>query len=285
MVGPRHGALSVATAGYYANVLLKRLIVVGTVLSAFGCMGSGLPPSVWPPSNFRIVVEELQTVGMSAHILRRWQVDASGLVIYGTSSKPLVDPESGASWPVFDRLSIYRLEPKCVRALSRRLDRLGISEIVVPSSAVAIGEGPGLSVQWQAFGSKRVLPSNGRLRGPMAEIMAVIASHLPPGEAFQVEMTRPIAPVLHGVPTPGLGGLDALQAYQELIAQDPEDEQFIIAAYALACSVGEREQAEQLLASWQRLKRSQPRPIGFQDDPEQTIDARIKSLSSLLPKR
>ena len=45
------------------------------------------------------------------------------------------------------------------------------------------------------------------------------------------------------------------------------------------------EQAEQLLASWQRLKRSQPRPIGFQDDPEQTIDARIKSLSSLLPKR
>ena len=143
MVGPRHGALSVATAGYYANVLLKRLIVVGTVLSAFGCMGSGLPPSVWPPSNFRIVVEELQTVGMSAHILRRWQVDASGLVIYGTSSKPLVDPESGASWPVFDRLSIYRLEPKCVRALSRRLDRLGISEIVVPSSAVAIGGGPG----------------------------------------------------------------------------------------------------------------------------------------------
>ncbi len=248
-------------------------------------MGSGLSPSVWPPSNFRIVVEELQTVGMSAHILRRWQVDASGLVIYGTSSQPLVDPDSGASWPVFDRLSVYRLEPKCVRALSRRLDRLGISEIVVPSSAVASGEGPGLSVQWQAFGSKRVLPSYGRLRGPMAEIMAVIASHLPPGEAFEVEMTRPIVSVLHGVPTPGLGGIDALKAYRELIAQDPEDEQLIIAAYALACSVGEREQAEQLLASWQWLKRSEPSLIGFQDDPGQALDARIKSLSNLLPKR
>ena len=98
-------------------------------------------------------------------------------------------------------------------------------------------------------------------------------------------MTRPIVSVLHGVPTPGLGGADALKAYLELIVQDPEDEQLVIAAYALACSLGEREQAEELLASWQHLKRSEPNLIGFQDDPDRTLDARFRSLSSLLPKR
>ena len=267
---------------YDAGVLSKRVLVVILCLLVSGCVGSGLPPTVWPPKNFRLVVEESQTDGPYLHVVRRFQVDATGVVVYGTSSQPLLDVATPASWPVFDRLSIYRLEPKCVRALARRLDQLGISDLVVPASAVATGGGPSLTVHWQAFASRRVLPSHGRLRGPMAEILSVIASHLPPGEAFATEMSRPTVPVLRGAPAPAKDAAAALAAFQERIAVDPDDDDLVLIAYALACSVADRDQAEKLLARWQQLKRSQPRAPGFWDDPNSTLEVRTKSLASML---
>ena len=258
------------------------LIAISAVLLA-GCVGNGLPPSVWPPNNFRLVVEEVQREGASVHVIRRIQVVADGTVIYGTSSAPLVDVETGVSWPVFDRLSVYRLEPDCVRVLARRIARLGISDFVVPASAVGQGVGPGLTLQWQAFGSQRIVPSSGRLRGPMAEIMAVVASYLPPGEAFATEMSRPIVPVLRGVPKPKVGVAEALLAFNERIREDPDDSELVLAAYALACSAGEWQHAEILLERWQQLERSKPRKPGFSDNAGSGIEARTKSLKSFLP--
>ena len=261
------------------------LIAISGVLLAC-CVGNGLPPSVWPPSNFRLVVEEVQREGASAHVIRRIQVVADGTVIYGTSSKPLVDAETGASWPVFDRLSIYRLEPKCVRALARRIDRLGISDFVVPASAVGQGVGqnvgPGLTLQWQAFGSQRMVSSSGPLRGPMAEVMAVIASYLPPGEAFATAMSRPIVPVLRRVPKPKVGAAEALLAFEERIREDPDDSELVLAACALACSAGEWQQAEVLLARWQQLERSKQPRSGFSDNVGSSVEARAKSLKGFI---
>ena len=270
-------------------MLTKWVLIAISTLALAGCVGNGLPPSVWPPKNFRLVVEEVQREGSLAHVIRRLQVVADGTVIYGTSSKPLVDKAAGVSWPVFDRLSIYRLEPKCVRALARRIDRLGISDFVVPASAVGQttgvgqGVGPGLTLQWQAFGSQRIVPSSGRLRGPMAEIMAVVASHLPPGEAFDTEMSRPIVPVLRGVPEPQTGVSEALVAFNERIDEDPEDGSLVLAAYALACAAGERRHAEVLLERWQQLERSKPRSPGFSDDGGSGMAVRLKSLRAFLP--
>ena len=267
-------------------MLSKWVLIAISGVSLAGCVGNGLPPSVWPPNNFRLVVEEVQREGASAHVIRRMQVVADGTVIYGTSSKPLVDAETGASWPVFDRLSVYRLEPKCVRALARRIDRLGISDFVVPASAVGQGVGqdvgPGLTLQWQAFGSQRIVPSSGRLRGPMAEVMAVVASYLPPGEAFATEMSRPIVPVLRQVPKPKVGAVEALRAFKERIREDPDDSELVLAAYALACSASEWRQAEALLERWQQLERSKQRNSGFSDNAGSGIEARIKSLKSFL---
>lgn len=267
------------------GVLSKRVLTCCAAAMLSGCAGVGLPPSVWPPKNFRLVVDEVQREGRSAHVIRRLQVVADGTVIYGTSSKPLVDPVTHASWPVFDRLSIYRLEPKCVRALARRIDRLGINDFVVPASAVAGGsdDSPGLTLSWQAFGSQRVVPSAGRLRGPMAEIMAVVASHLPPGEAFATPMSRPIVPVLRSVPAPAEGAAGALRALNDRIEEDPEDASLVLAAYALACSAGERRNAEMLLERWQQLERARPRAPGFADRGAVDVDARVRSLRVFLP--
>ena len=97
-------------------------------------------------------------------------------------------------------------------------------------------------------------------------------------------MSRPIVPVLNGVPEPAVGAAPALAAFQEQIAADPDDDQLVLAAYALACATGDRPAAEKLLARWQQLKLSRPRAPGFSDDPNNTTEARTKSLARFLPK-
>ena len=245
-------------------MLSKRVLVAISGLLAASCVGEGLPPSVWPPPNFRLVVEELSREGRSAHVVRRFQVNAEGTVIYGTSSQPLVDSGTGASWPVFDRLSVYRLEPKCVRALARRLDRAGIGELVVPAAGAESGSGVGLVVRWRAFEERRDLPSSGRLRGLMADIMAIVSAHLPDGESFEIEQSKPVVTVLRGVPVPVEDAAGALAAYREQLNADPGDEDVLLATYALACSVGERAEAERLLAQWIELKAGES-SSGFED--------------------
>ena len=94
-----------------------------------GCVSEQLPPSIWPPPDFSLTVEEVRLEGRAANVIRRFRVGADGVAVYGTSSQPLVDGATGVSLPVFDRLAVYQLEPDCVRALARRLDRLGITEI------------------------------------------------------------------------------------------------------------------------------------------------------------
>ena len=104
-------------------MLAKRTILLVFALFAVACGGRELAPSIWPPEDFSLVVEETREDGDRMHVIRRLQVDASGLVIYGTSSQPLVDAKTGASLPVLDRLAVYGLEPTSLRFLARKLDR------------------------------------------------------------------------------------------------------------------------------------------------------------------
>lgn len=263
--------------------MLSTRVLIGIAgLLAGACIGDGLRPSVWPPPNFRLVVEEMRRDGESVDVVRRFQVNADGVVIYGTSSRPLVDATSGASWPVFDRLSVYRLEPKCVRGLARRLDRLGIGELVVPAAGSEPATGAGLVVRWRAFEQRRDLPMSGRVRGQLADIMAVISAHLPDGESFDVEMRKPVVTVLRGVPAPVDDAKGALLAYRERLRADPEDEGVLLATYALACSAGERAAAERVLARWVKLK-SEAASAGFADISAAQIQARAEVLAGFLP--
>ena len=264
-------------------MLCKWLLIAIPGLLLAACIGDGLSPSVWPPPNFRLVVEELSGEGRSVHVVRRFQVDAEGTVIYGTSSQPLIDSATGDSWPVFDRLSVYRLEPKCVRALARRIDGIGIGELVIPLSGIEPESVPGLRLRWRAFEQQGYLPSSGRLRGQMAEIMATVSAHLPDGESFQIEMSKPVVTVLRGVPAPVEGAEGALAAYRQRLDVDPGDEEVLLATYALACFVGERSEAERLLEQWTELKAGQQTP-GFGDNPEDTPQARAKVLARFLPQ-
>jgi len=263
-------------------VLLKRVMVGIAALAAFSCTGGGLPPSVWPPPNFSLVVDELRSGADGMHVVRRLHVDADGIVVYGTSSQPLVDGETGASLPVLDRMTVYRLEPKSVRALARKLDRYGIGELVVPVPAAGAA-GPGLSLTWQAFAQKRVLTSSGRLRGGMGEIMALIAAHLPPGEAFDSQMNRPVKPVLRGVPEPVTDAGGALAALREQLERRPDDKVLLLDAFALACRTGDRPLAAELLQRWQAAAQAEVGESGFATDADASPRRRAEVLRRMLP--
>lgn len=247
---------------------------------AAGCVGTDLPPSVWPPPDFALTVEEFHEAGSSLHVARRFHVGADGEVFYGTSSTPLVDAATGTSLPVFDSLSLYRLEPACLRALARRLDRLGIEELPETAPATGAVGADGVAITWRAFGRRRVLTARGRVRGALAEMLAVIAGHLPPEESFDVRIGRAVLPVLRGVPKPARsiqGALDAQLARIERLGRD--DAGVLLQAFALACAAARRDVAEQLLERWQLAVAAHRSGFGIEGDP--VLDAAL--LTRLLP--
>lgn len=263
-------------------MLVKRTILPFFALSAVACSGRELAPSIWPPADFSLLVEELRENGERMHVIRRLQVDASGVVVYGTSSQPLVDEQTGASLPVFDRLAVYALEPTSLRFLARKLDRLGITTMTPPATAVS--DSVGVSITWQAFAQRRVLTSTGRPRGSMGEVLALLASHLPPGESFDTKMTRPVEPVLRGVPAPVQDAGGALAAMIARLGDRQADAGSLLAAFALACHVGDRLEAERLLGRWQAIESDAAGPGGFAADTDRSTAARAEVFRRLIPR-
>ncbi|MAD32761.1 MAG: hypothetical protein CMJ88_03255 [Planctomycetes bacterium] len=263
-------------------MLAKRTILLVFALFAVACGGRELAPSIWPPEDFSLVVEETREDGDRMHVIRRLQVDASGLVIYGTSSQPLVDAKTGASLPVLDRLAVYGLEPTSLRFLARKLDRLGIATMSPPTTAVS--SGLGVAVTWEAFAQRRVLTSTGRPRGALGEVLALLAAHLPPGESFDTKMTRPVVPVLQGVPSPVTDAGGALAALGERLGERPEDAGLLLSSFALACRVGDRSEADRLLDRWQAVASAAAGSAGFAADTDKAVAARAEVFRRLLPR-
>jgi hypothetical protein len=248
------------------------------VLAAGACVSDDLPPSIWPPADFRLVVEQRDVAGGTVHVTRRLVVGPDGVATYGVSSAPLVDPASGLSLPVFDRLAIYALVPICLRALARRLDPLVEQAAVDEGSATAsLAADGGYHLTWRAFGRSFVLAVPKRVRGLQAEIMTVVSAHLPPDESFDVALNRPVVGVLRGVPPPRTDAAGALGAYDELLADGAVADDLLLDAFALACRLGRRDAAERWLARWSEATaddRAEVSPFAEQQtrlEPEQLV--------------
>lgn len=217
-----------------------------------GCASNELAESIWPPADFELTVEEVHVDGGVANVVRRFRARADGIVSYATSARSVVDATTGTALPVFERLSVYQLVPTCIRALARRIDRLGVLELDRVQGERGVVEGPSLVLSWQAFGRRQLITARGRLHGAMAEILAIVTAHLPDGEAFGLpaQEGRTVVSVLRGVPAPRSDAAGALQAHRELLERRPGDRTLLLDAFALACELGRRPEAEDLLAQW-----------------------------------
>lgn len=251
--------------------------------SAVGCTSNALPESIWPPQDFELVVEEVHVESGAAHVVRRFRAQADGVVTYATSSRAVVDATTGTALPVFERLSVYRLVPTSIRALARRIDRCGILELDRVQGERGVVDGPSLVLSWQAFGSRRVITARGRVHGAMAQVLAIVMEHLPAGEAFDLPelAQRTVVPVLRGVPVPRSDAAGALSAHRELLADRPEDRALLLDGFALACDLGRRSVAEELLAKWVQITAAERRQQEQFPEGEPRLTAAV--LERLLP--
>ncbi len=231
---------------------------LGPVVLSIGlaaCHDTSLAPSTWPPPDFELVVEEVAIEAGVANTVRQLRVLGDGVVVYGCASRSCRDPGSGTTLPVFDRLAVYRLVPTSVRALARRLDRLGVTRIDTVQGERGVSVATSLQLTWRAFGEQRRIRAAGRVAGPMAEILAVVQAHMPEGEAFGLPglAERPVTYTLRGVPVPQTDPAGALAACRELLQASPEDEVLLLQAFALACDLGDRSVAATLLDQWSEV--------------------------------
>lgn len=205
------------------------------------------------------MVEEAAIASDAIRIERRFRVRADGVAAYGTATEAVVDPQSGTALPVFDRLAVYELVPTCTRALARRVHLAGVLALD-PQQGQREGEVTvGALLRWRALDQRKTVSSRGRVHGAMAEILAIVGAHFPAGEALATPgvAERGIAPVLRGVPEPAADGAGALQVHLDLSAARPKDAELLLDAFALACKLGRRELAMQLLRRWrEQLERS-----------------------------
>lgn len=247
---------------------------------AVACQSEPLAESIWPPSDFEIQIEEVQLVGSEARVVRRFRAGADGLVAYGTSANAIVDPVTRTLLPVFDRLSVYRLVPMSMRALVRRLDDFGIGQLDRVQGERGAVDGPSLALSWHAFGRGHVITARGRVHGAMAEILALIAAHLPPGEGFALPglADRLVVPVLRGVPEPRTDAAGSLAALAEMLIERPDDSTVMLDAFALACHLIRRDKAEEMLRRWTVVMDKQRPPDMFPEEEPRLVPAVLQRM-------
>ena len=90
------------------------------VACSAACASEDLAPTIWPPADFRVVVDERAQAGDGR---RRIEVAADGVLVYATASASLRTADGAVALPAFDGLSVCQLVPECTRALARKLDR------------------------------------------------------------------------------------------------------------------------------------------------------------------
>lgn len=232
------------------------LVAIASLVS--GCASNELPPTIWPPADFAFEAEQIALAGDGAQVQRRVRVTADGLVVYGTASESLRRRSAGeagsiVALPVFDRLAVYRLEPNCVRAFARRLDRLGLATMAPRQGETTDVECTIVVLQWRAFGAQNRVLVQGRTGGPLAELLGVVTSHLPTGERFDLpgEQARVVEAVLRAVPSPATDLGQAFAVHERLCDEASNASAgLLLDTYVLACANGARARAEQWLTRW-----------------------------------
>lgn len=223
---------------------------------AFGWLAAScetpVPPSIWPPPDFGLTVEQVDHELDAVQVTKRFRVRADGLVVYGTATTSVVGGDPDLHLPVFDRLAVYQLEPQCTRALARRIERCGILDLDPVQGERGTVAGPSVVVAWQALGQRKLLSASGPVHGAMAEILAIVDAYLPEGERLDLPgvADRNLPRVLRGVPGPRADASGALEVHRALLQKNPVDSETALDAFVLACHLGHRQLAEALLAQW-----------------------------------
>jgi hypothetical protein len=256
------------------------------VLSAAvaACVSEQAPvASIWPPPDFRLVLEERGEEAGHSLVHRRFAVGADGVCVYARAAEAdvLEDAPTGTRLPVYRTMCVYQLLDVSTRLLARKVHKRGVLELDAVQGDQHETLGRSLRLFYRAFENERTVVASGQIHGSMARVLSVINTHLPRGEEFLLPgVTAEAEPeILVGVPAPVDDLAGALACHLDLLRTRADDTELLLAAFALACRAGQRETAQALLARWVAATAPATAAAPFQDVPRLTADV----LERLLP--
>lgn len=254
------------------------------LLAALAACASGprQVPSEWPPTDFRLFVEEIGPCADGPLETKRFTVAADGFCVFSRSRSPLVDPETGTMIPVFDTVCAYRLRPECTRLLARKLEQRGIRVLEPQQGTGGNFDSKSIRVVHGAFGHDTRIQATGQVHGGFVRLLHVVNAWLPSSERFDMPgMTGDSEPEnLGAVPPPVEGVAGALAFVEERLLQVGEDGDLLLDAFALACRAGDRTRSEAFMQRWvEATTRPVTADAPFYDPPRLGVDV----LQRMLP--
>ena len=141
-------------------------------------------------------------------------------------------PGLGRSQPVFDTLSVYRLDQRSTRALGRSLQHAGLFDVGErPSENDGLPK-PEFSVNWIAFGNHGRVGLDTHDRTVVERTVEAIAGYLPPRVKF-LELEAG-AEHVSDVPAPRRSMVAAVGALREVARAHPRDFALLLDLYVAA---------------------------------------------------
>jgi len=186
------------------------------------------------------------------------------LCVYAEALETIGDQNLGHELPVFTKVCAYRLLRSHTRLLARQLFRRGVldlSRMESRNDRPVLGE-RSLRLFYRAFGNERLVVASGQVRGPLVRVLNVVNAYLPPGESHLFVLPGLAGdrePARLNFDTTGDGEADvlpvtdaagALECYELVLMEWPDDPDLLLSAFALACWQGERAKARKLLDRW-----------------------------------
>ncbi len=219
-----------------------------------GCLSRASSPStVWPPEDFALEVEQLESSAAGIRVVRRFSVDRDGLCIYAESDGVVLLPGGALQLPLFHRMSSFLMREESVRMLSRLLFKRGVLELRVLEGETEAGTGSSIvHLRYRGFGEQRRVVNRGEIYGAAVRVLKVVNSFLPAGRSFEL-------PGLYGEKEPlRLTGIPPVQedpaGIQDFLERESEgrtsEPRLLLVAMALALDRSDHEAAARILSRY-----------------------------------
>ncbi|MEO0481483.1 MAG: hypothetical protein AAF196_18585 [Planctomycetota bacterium] len=222
-----------------------------------GCATNGLAKSAWPPEDFTLEVQALDVVPGAPYELQKVQVLSDGLLVYREATAQL--PSGPIVIPVFTICAVYRLDPRSLRTLTRRLDQVDLFDPSADDEISGDDVGHHVSVYWTARGAEGTVSTLSEDQRLLDDTLHIVNSFLPQDRTIDLGRAlqgRSEPTHVERTPTP-LDSLEgALACHLDLVRRFGDDDPALLSElFALAIFNRDFEVAGQALASLNRVLR------------------------------